>query len=324
MEYYAGILFLTTNRVGDFDEAFTSRIHVSLYYPDLSAKQTVEIFKLNLGMIKERFLRKGRQIKIDEVDIILFAQKYFDEHPHGRWNGRQIRNACQTALALAEYEAQAAQGDDPQSSVKTDASVDLTVAQFVVVSDAYLEFINYINQLFGTNSARKAHEDGLRAFLANNSDNIVANLVDKRAAFSRSVQPQQPSHPQHQYPAPGAVAPAPEPYYGYYQPAPTGHLNPNAMAPQRQAYGSNEAWNSMPQSAPRDSHTPDPTLIPSQHSPQSRMQVPRTTQYPNQPMPPSYTEPELQYSGREHPGSLSSLTNSNQPAQAWPRDAGAH
>src|SRR4051794_28771603 len=30
MEYYAGILFLTTNRVGDFDEAFTSRIHVSL------------------------------------------------------------------------------------------------------------------------------------------------------------------------------------------------------------------------------------------------------------------------------------------------------
>jgi hypothetical protein len=32
LEYYSGILFLTTNRVGIMDEAFKSRIHVSLYY----------------------------------------------------------------------------------------------------------------------------------------------------------------------------------------------------------------------------------------------------------------------------------------------------
>jgi len=31
LEYYSGILFLTTNRVGTIDEAFKSRIHVSLY-----------------------------------------------------------------------------------------------------------------------------------------------------------------------------------------------------------------------------------------------------------------------------------------------------
>lgn len=31
MEYYTGLLFLTTNRVGSFDEAFKSRIHISLY-----------------------------------------------------------------------------------------------------------------------------------------------------------------------------------------------------------------------------------------------------------------------------------------------------
>ncbi|OOF92561.1 hypothetical protein ASPCADRAFT_153252, partial [Aspergillus carbonarius ITEM 5010] len=36
MDYYEGVLFLTTNRVGDFDEASTSRIHVCLYYPELS------------------------------------------------------------------------------------------------------------------------------------------------------------------------------------------------------------------------------------------------------------------------------------------------
>ena len=32
MEYYRGILFLTTNRVGHFDDAFISRIHVIIRY----------------------------------------------------------------------------------------------------------------------------------------------------------------------------------------------------------------------------------------------------------------------------------------------------
>ena len=31
LEYYKGLLFLTTNRVGSFDEAFKSRVHISLF-----------------------------------------------------------------------------------------------------------------------------------------------------------------------------------------------------------------------------------------------------------------------------------------------------
>ena len=31
LEYYKGLLFLTTNRVGAFDEAFKSRVHISLF-----------------------------------------------------------------------------------------------------------------------------------------------------------------------------------------------------------------------------------------------------------------------------------------------------
>jgi hypothetical protein len=34
-DYFQGILFLTTNRVGYFDEAFMSRIHLSLGYDKL-------------------------------------------------------------------------------------------------------------------------------------------------------------------------------------------------------------------------------------------------------------------------------------------------
>lgn len=36
LEQYQGIMFLTTNRVGIFDDAFLSRIHVGLLYKALS------------------------------------------------------------------------------------------------------------------------------------------------------------------------------------------------------------------------------------------------------------------------------------------------
>jgi hypothetical protein len=36
LEYYEGILFLTTNRVAQFDEAILSRIHLLLRYEDLT------------------------------------------------------------------------------------------------------------------------------------------------------------------------------------------------------------------------------------------------------------------------------------------------
>lgn len=45
LEYYAGILFLTTNRVGGIDPAFKSRIHLTLYYPRLNLNTTLELHK---------------------------------------------------------------------------------------------------------------------------------------------------------------------------------------------------------------------------------------------------------------------------------------
>lgn len=43
LEYYEGIMFLTTNRVQTFDAAFQSRIHISLEYPELDkpARKTI-------------------------------------------------------------------------------------------------------------------------------------------------------------------------------------------------------------------------------------------------------------------------------------------
>ncbi|KAF3769566.1 P-loop containing nucleoside triphosphate hydrolase protein, partial [Cryphonectria parasitica EP155] len=110
LEYYNGLLFLTTNRVGTIDEAFKSRIHMSLYYPPLNKIQTTEIFRLNVLKLRQIEQQKSSlinkpQLIINEKDIIEFAEKHFDENnaKGGCWNGRQIRNSFQIASSLAYY-----------------------------------------------------------------------------------------------------------------------------------------------------------------------------------------------------------------------------
>lgn len=242
MEYYAGILFLTTNRVGDFDEAFTSRIHVSLYYPELSSEKTVDVFKLNLELIKERFERKGRRIDIDQMRIGSFAAQHYADHPKARWNGRQIRNACQTALALAEFEAQ---GNSHQAILRPDAIVTLSITHFETVRDAYLEFTSYINRLYGTDASGRAQEDRLRAIWMNDVNNLVpTGAMDKKALLRQGVRRQGHADvPSASHPATGVLPPvptvgvqrpvAPEQHYDYIygnqNAATSGQFDPRAI-----------------------------------------------------------------------------------------------
>ncbi|KAK4104489.1 hypothetical protein N658DRAFT_513365 [Parathielavia hyrcaniae] len=175
MEYYAGVLFLTTNRVGDFDEAFTSRIHVSLYYPELNAEKTVNVFNINMDMIEERFKKKRRQIRIDRAQIGAFATRHYADHKDARWNGRQIRNACQTALALAEFQMQ---GENLEESPNLGAVVELNVSHFAT----------YVRDIYGSSEEERAKESKLRAVLVDADDNIVKGLsgdraLDKATAF---------------------------------------------------------------------------------------------------------------------------------------------
>ena len=74
LEYYTGILFLTTNRVGAFDEAFKSRIHISLYYPPLEEEQTKSIWKMNLDRTMSR---KKDILEADEKELLAFAISHY-------------------------------------------------------------------------------------------------------------------------------------------------------------------------------------------------------------------------------------------------------
>lgn len=94
LEYYKGILFLTTNRVGDMDPAFKSRIHVTLEYAPLDRKRTKKIYKLHLKRIKEaleaRKKRFGREFSVKEDEVLAWAEKHFKESQkkNRQWNGR--------------------------------------------------------------------------------------------------------------------------------------------------------------------------------------------------------------------------------------------
>lgn len=80
LEYFQGILFLTTNRVETFDDAFQSRIHVALRYGDLTAKAKRSIWKM--------FLERVRAI--DGVRISTFSEDDYDMLSRHILNGRQV------------------------------------------------------------------------------------------------------------------------------------------------------------------------------------------------------------------------------------------
>ncbi|KAI0401474.1 hypothetical protein F4802DRAFT_580379 [Xylaria palmicola] len=178
LEYYAGILFLTTNRVGDFDEAFASRIHISLYYPELGSKETLEVFKLNLRLVQDRFKSKDRKIIVDDAGISVFVIDYWNHHPFDHWNGRQIRNACQTAVALAEFEA-----SDENDTSSITADVHLEVSHFETVAKAYLAFSEHMKNIYGTHTARRAKEAGLRAMWVNEKGDLIGNIGPKETSI---------------------------------------------------------------------------------------------------------------------------------------------
>ena len=89
--------------MGEFDEAFRSRIHVSLYYPKLDQDATLKIWERSLLRLR----KSGLQLDFSEEEIRDFAENHWldnEDKPSRRWNGRQIRNAFQTALALANWD----------------------------------------------------------------------------------------------------------------------------------------------------------------------------------------------------------------------------
>ncbi|KAJ5672667.1 ATPase AAA-type core [Penicillium longicatenatum] len=93
IEYYEGILVLTSNRIGTFDEAFKSRVHLTVHYPILKQDGRRRIWSNFIsGMENTKVKARFSQL-----------QESIDELSQYELNGREIRNTIQTATLLAQF-----------------------------------------------------------------------------------------------------------------------------------------------------------------------------------------------------------------------------
>ncbi|KAI9658680.1 MAG: hypothetical protein M1821_002240 [Bathelium mastoideum] len=92
LEYFEGMLFLTTNRVDSIDAAFDSRIHLTLEYDELDMDSRRHIWRT--------FLKKA-----DNVGE--FLDQEVDKLAETNMNGRQIKNVLKVAQLLAAKKEEA-------------------------------------------------------------------------------------------------------------------------------------------------------------------------------------------------------------------------
>ena len=109
LEFYSGVLILTTNRPITFDPAFYSRIHISLKFEELDGSSrgepsTVEIKKTKNQILTQisasvwkNFLRSMPN-NVHEADVEMLAD--------AKLNGRQIKNVIKMASLLAHHEGE--------------------------------------------------------------------------------------------------------------------------------------------------------------------------------------------------------------------------
>jgi AAA+ superfamily predicted ATPase len=107
IEYFDGILFLTTNRPGDIDEAFQSRIHVSIGLRALDTEERRQVWAVFI-----------REMDLSEKEKRALLEYVTDNFDADKLNGRQIRNAVRTALALAQLKKEKLNAEHLERVVK--------------------------------------------------------------------------------------------------------------------------------------------------------------------------------------------------------------
>ncbi|KAI3544906.1 hypothetical protein CABS01_05770 [Colletotrichum abscissum] len=158
LEYYSGILFLTTNIVGVIDEAFKSRIHVALQYPSIDLDSTLKIWSNLLSRITKDNETAETKIEFERTRLLDFARQHYQKHEANdtTWNARQIRNAFQTAIALGHHERLQRIKDEgltPEqaflSGDKRIMVVRLTKRNFSTIAKTARDFEDYIISVRG-------------------------------------------------------------------------------------------------------------------------------------------------------------------------------
>ncbi|PNP47070.1 hypothetical protein THARTR1_10575 [Trichoderma harzianum] len=142
LEYYDGILILTSNRVGTFDEAFKSRIQLAVHYSSLTTHQRTKIWG--------NFIQRLKELNEDGIDFVDLEDN-IEQLASKEMNGREIRNAITTARQYARWERQQDEGFKLNYKV---------MKEVIETAGEFDEYINTLNG--GLTQEQLAKEDGIR------------------------------------------------------------------------------------------------------------------------------------------------------------------
>ena len=97
VEYFKGVLIMTTNRVKAFDPAILSRIHHAVDFEETSPDQETRIWRSWSNRLKElKLTTKNSATKIDKwIDSTMKSRK------REVLSGREVRNVFNVAQALS-------------------------------------------------------------------------------------------------------------------------------------------------------------------------------------------------------------------------------
>ena len=109
LECYQGVLFLTTNRIEEFDNAFHSRIHIALRFASLTRERRKEVWR-NFGTYA------AAELDLTEDD--------YEELAQWELNGREIKNvlSCSKVLSAENGEGNSLETIRQVLSLVTDSS----------------------------------------------------------------------------------------------------------------------------------------------------------------------------------------------------------
>ncbi|KAJ0163707.1 hypothetical protein CTA2_2540 [Colletotrichum tanaceti] len=112
----SGIMILTTNRVGTFDEAFKSRIQLNLRYDNLDEEKRFKIWTNSIRRLELKLKGQDKTPNDHGIDSDSIQSKLRSLAAENL-NGREIRNAISTARQLASFKREALHYDHLRSVI---------------------------------------------------------------------------------------------------------------------------------------------------------------------------------------------------------------
>ena len=113
---------MTTNRPGDIDEAFVSRIHITLGLNSLTREEQRKIWTIFI-----------KDLDLSDAQKRALLVHVTDNFGADKLNGRQIRNTVRTALALAQLGRQQVSAEH--------------LEQVVRIGREYAGYVNSLNRM---------------------------------------------------------------------------------------------------------------------------------------------------------------------------------